>query len=62
MSHRASEELLLGIDIGTSAVKGIICDVSGQTVAPASREHEVRTPHPGWAEEPPTDWWHNVGV
>ncbi len=60
MNQRASKELLLGIDVGTSAVKGIICNVSGQTVAQASREHELRTPHPGWAEESPTDWWHNV--
>lgn len=54
------KDLLLGIDIGTSSVKGLVCDVDGHVVAQALREHALHAPRPGWAEESPTDWWTNV--
>ncbi len=53
-------KLLLGIDIGTSSVKGIICDSEGHLVAQAAREHVLHSPQPGWAEESPAGWWEST--
>jgi xylulokinase len=54
------KELLVGIDIGTSSVKGVVCDTAGHLVAQAAREHDLLSPMPGWAEESPAIWWENV--
>jgi len=51
---------LLGIDIGTTATKVILCDRRGQVVAEASEEQQLNSPHPGWAEEDPGQWWENT--
>ena len=47
----------LGIDLGTSAVKAVLTDEEGRTVAEASAPLEVRRPHPRWSEQDPDDWW-----
>jgi xylulokinase len=47
----------LGIDVGTSAVKIALVDEKGRVRAAASQAHGLRTPHPGWAEQRPQDWW-----
>ncbi len=49
--------LLLGIDIGTSATKGVLCDQRGAVVAEASSSHELSRPRAGWSEQEPTLWW-----
>jgi len=49
--------LLLGIDVGTSATKAVLCDVRGSVVAVASASHPISRPHPGWSEQDPRDWW-----
>jgi xylulokinase len=51
MSH------LLGIDIGTSGTKTLICDHDGRVVATAMAEHPISSPRPGWSEQNPQDWW-----
>ncbi|MCC6238913.1 MAG: xylulokinase [Phycisphaerales bacterium] len=48
---------LLGIDIGTSGTKTLICDEKGQVLATAMAEHPIYTPRPGWSEQDPIDWW-----
>ncbi|MQA07505.1 MAG: sugar kinase [Pseudonocardiaceae bacterium] len=51
-------DLLLGIDIGTSSSKGVLVDSAGTILARASRPHETSTPHPGWVEhDPESVWW-----
>ncbi|MGC9397803.1 MAG: FGGY family carbohydrate kinase [Anaerolineae bacterium] len=57
---RTSAQLLPGIDVGTSSVKGLVCDEEGQVVVLALREHALYAPCPGWAEESPAEWWENV--
>ncbi len=47
----------LGIDIGTSAVKCILVDEQGNVNNGYSVEYPLLTPHPGWAEQHPEDWW-----
>lgn len=50
--------MFLGIDIGTSAVKGVLLDESECVVAQATSPLEIRRPQPGWSEQTPEDWWH----
>jgi xylulokinase len=52
--------LLLGIDVGTSATKAVVVDPAGLVVAQAERPAELVSRHPGWAEENPDQWWDNV--
>lgn len=48
---------LLGIDIGTSGTKTLICDEDGKVLATAMAEHRIYSPKPGWSEQKPDDWW-----
>jgi xylulokinase len=48
---------LLGIDIGTSGTKTLICDEKGKVLATAMAEHPISSPKPGWSEQNPEDWW-----
>src|ERR1700722_17728559 len=48
---------LLGIDIGTSGTKTLICDFKGTVLATAMAEHPISSPKPGWSEQDPQDWW-----
>src|SRR3954463_662233 len=48
---------LLGIDIGTSGTKTLVCDEDGKVLATAMAEHPISSPKPGWSEQNPEDWW-----
>jgi xylulokinase len=48
---------LLGIDIGTSGTKTLICDQDGSVLATAMAEHTISSPKPGWSEQDPLQWW-----
>src|SRR3954471_12081666 len=48
---------LLGIDIGTSGTKTLVCDETGTVLATAMAEHPISSPKPGWSEQNPEDWW-----
>jgi xylulokinase len=48
---------LLGIDIGTSGTKTLVCDDDGTVVATAMSPHAISSPKPGWSEQDPADWW-----
>jgi sugar (pentulose or hexulose) kinase len=47
----------IGIDVGTSAVKGLLVGLGGQVLASASRGYPLLTPAPGWTEQDPEQWW-----
>src|SRR2546421_3035242 len=49
--------VLAGIDVGTTAVKGIAIDDSGSVLARAQAGYPLSTPRRGWAEQDPEDWW-----
>jgi xylulokinase len=51
---------LLGVDIGTTATKGIILDPGQGIVAAAEVAATLRSPKAGWAEADPNEWWENV--
>ncbi len=48
---------LVGIDVGTSSVKGLAIDGGGAVLASAEAGYPISTPHPGWAEQDPEHWW-----
>ncbi|MBV9802667.1 MAG: xylulokinase [Solirubrobacterales bacterium] len=48
---------LFGIDVGTSAAKGLAIDPEGGVLARVEAEYPLSTPRPGWAEQDPEDWW-----
>jgi xylulokinase len=50
-------ELILGIDIGTSASKVALFNTEGKVVAQNSGAYDTYYPHKGWAEQNPEDWW-----
>jgi xylulokinase len=47
----------LGVDVGTSGVKAILVDTSGDVLASAITPLQLSTPRPGWAEQDPDAWW-----
>lgn len=50
--------LLLGVDIGTSSTKGVLCSPDGAILASATIEHETSFPRTGWAEHDADGlWW-----
>ena len=49
--------MYLGLDFGTSSVKGVLIDAKQKIVATASAPLKVSRPHPGWSEQNPEDWW-----
>ena len=49
--------MYLGLDFGTSSVKGVIIDDRQKIVATASSPLKVSRPHYGWSEQNPEHWW-----
>ena len=52
-----SQDVLVGLDVGTTGVKAVAIAHDGRVLASASEEYELSTPQPGWAEQDPEDWW-----
>jgi xylulokinase len=50
-------EALVGIDVGTTGVKGVAISPYGEVLAVEEEGYSLSTPRPGWAEQAPEDWW-----
>ncbi len=48
---------LIGLDIGTSGAKALVCDETGAVLATATGEYPLSQPRPLWSEQDPADWW-----
>jgi len=48
--------MFLGLDCGTSGLKALLTDASGDTVASAARAYSPDRPRRGWSEQNPNDW------
>ena len=48
--------MYLGLDCGTSGLKALLTDASGQPLASATRAYAPERPRPGWSEQNPDDW------
>jgi len=46
----------IGIDLGTSAVKLLLMDETGDIKNVVSREYPLEFPQPGWSQQNPEDW------
>jgi xylulokinase len=53
---RVHEGLLIGVDLGTSSMKGVVVTTAGELVAEARVEYPMVHPRPGWNENDATDW------
>jgi xylulokinase len=49
--------VLIGIDVGTTATKGVAIDPEGTVLATEEAGYQLSTPRPGWSEQDPEDWW-----
>jgi xylulokinase len=50
----------IGLDIGTSAAKALLCDQEGKIISIAQSEFPLYTPQPLWSEQDPADWWQGL--
>jgi xylulokinase len=48
---------LVGLDVGTTGVKALAVSPEGEVLARVEEAYPLSTPHPGWAEQDPEDWW-----
>ena len=51
---------VIGIDIGTTSTVGMLVRLPDVALGLESRPVDLSSPHPGWAEENPEQWWRNV--
>ena len=54
---RGSPEVVVGVDVGTSAVKALALALDGRVLASHEVAYPLAMPRPGWAEQDPEDWW-----
>ena len=52
-----NRDLVLGIDCSTTAAKAVVWDMSGRSVAEGRASFVLSSPHPGWGEQNPVEWW-----
>jgi xylulokinase len=49
--------MYLGLDFGTSSVKGVLIDANQKIIATATSPLTVSRPQSGWSEQNPEHWW-----
>lgn len=52
--------MFLGLDIGTSAIKGLLLDTDMSVIATATQALDISRPFEGWSEQDPLAWCHAV--
>src|SRR5215216_6201840 len=53
----SSMRALIGLDVGTTAVKAIAVGDDGAVLARCEASYPLSIPRPGWAEQDPEHWW-----
>ncbi|MES2144304.1 MAG: xylulokinase [Pseudomonadota bacterium] len=48
--------MYIGLDLGTSGLKGVLIDDDQRVLADATAPLSVQRPHDGWSEQSPADW------
>ncbi|MBQ8137021.1 MAG: xylulokinase [Clostridia bacterium] len=48
--------LYIGVDLGTSAVKLLLCNEKGEILNEVSKSYPIAFPQPGWTEQDPEAW------
>ena len=54
--RRGADVMFIGLDLGTSGLKGVLIDAAQRVVAEAHAPLAVSRPHDGWSEQDPADW------
>ncbi|HET6518393.1 MAG TPA: xylulokinase [Geminicoccaceae bacterium] len=57
MAAVAADGRFIGLDVGTSGVKGVLIDGAGAVLARHTVGYPILTPRPGWTEQEPETWW-----
>ena len=61
-AQRVRMDYVLGIDVGTGGTRAVLVDCDGAIASSATCEHvPFASPHTGWAEQDPRDWWKAAG-
>jgi xylulokinase len=55
-----ASSITIGIDVGTTGLKAVALDVESGIVATTSRANALLSPHAGWAEADPGQWFKNA--
>ncbi len=50
----------IGVDLGTSSVKLILMEKTGNIVNTVSKSYPIEFPKPGWSQQNPYDWYDSV--
>jgi xylulokinase len=53
-------ETLIGIDIGTTAIKAVLVDLDGNMLQSFARPYPTARPRPGHVDQDPSDWMNGV--
>jgi xylulokinase len=51
-----TDGMFIGLDLGTSGLKGVVIDAEQRVVASATAPLAVSRPNDGWSEQAPDDW------
>jgi len=51
-----SKSYFIGLDLGTTGVKALLCDQKGNVVATSFQPYNLYHPKPAWAEQDPQEW------
>ena len=54
------DELLIGVDVGTTGTKSIVIDLNGNILTSAYRSYSTYNSKPGYSEQDAEDWWNAV--
>lgn len=55
-----AKNVSIGLDVGTSVIKGVAVNGEGEILASHSLEHLTTNPQPGYAEQEPDGWWQSA--
>jgi len=50
-------KFVIAHDVGTSSVKAVLIDITGDIIASSEEEYGFTYPNPGWVEQDPEDYW-----
>ena len=50
-------DLLIGVDVGTSALKAVLVSQEGQIISSCEHAYSLTHPAPGYVEQHAQDWW-----
>jgi len=58
----SQKKYILAHDTGTGGNKAVLCDLRGHVLHSVYQPYGINYPHPGWAEQDPTELWRVVAA